>query len=135
MNIKSYNFSVDSFDVKENLQGKCSIYPNYSYTLIPPTENKPCIFKVVVNQELVGDVSGKILFDSNSVTEINNGGKVPSEEFLYQLILSTCRDSSLELGKAIIKKTDVQPVLIPPPTHNQCHKELQLCITRAFPIN
>lgn len=135
MKVLNFDFEVDKFEVKGNLEGENTIYPNYAYTLIPPTDNSPCIFKMTVHQEVVGDVSGKITFDTHSKTEIDNQNSIPTVDFLYQLVLSTCRSSSIEFGKEIIKNTKVEPILISPPTLAQCQEVLQQNITRAFPVN
>ncbi len=135
MEVINYDFKVDRFEVKGDLEGKNSIYPNYVYTLLPPTDHSPCVFGMTVHQEIVGDISGKITFDTYSEIEIDNQNKVPTVDFLYQLVLSTCRSSSIEFGKEMIKNADVEPILIPPPTLSQCQEVLQQIITRAFPFN
>ena len=104
MEVINYDFKVDKFEVNGDLEGKNSIYPKYGYTLIPPTDKTPCIFKMTLHQEIVGDKSGKITFDTHSETEIDNQNKTPTVEFLYQLVLSTCRSSTIEFGKKILEK-------------------------------
>lgn len=135
MDVLNYNFEVDNFEIKGTMKGKCSIYPNYAYTILPPIDDTPCIFKMTLSQELVGDNSGKITYKTHSDTEIDNKGVVPSVDLLYQLVLNTCKSSSEELGKLIIINTDLRPILIPPPTLDQCKDVLQGVITRAFPVN
>ena len=78
MNVLGLNSGVDVLKITTNLVGKCSIYPKYSYTLIPPTKNDPSIFKMVGEYELVGDISGKIIYKATSVINFDSEEKVPS---------------------------------------------------------